>query len=74
MLGEKRVVEDKVEFRGAGSNAGTGFAQFGVGVLGPFVEADNSCYNNGGSFEVANTALYPVQADADRLRNVSRFA
>lgn len=68
---EDAVVEDDVEFAGAGCDGGAGFAQLLVGVLGAFVEADDAGYDDVGAFEVGDAALDPVEADAYALRNVS---
>jgi hypothetical protein len=44
------VVQDDVEFGGAGFYGGAGFFELGEGVLGPFVEADDAGDDGGGAF------------------------
>lgn len=44
------VVQDEVELGGAGGDTGTGFFQLGKGVLGAFVEADDSGDEDVGAF------------------------
>jgi hypothetical protein len=61
------VVENDVEFRGAGCDCGAGFAEFRVCVLCAFVEAYDAGYDDGGAFEVGDAALDPVESDADGL-------
>lgn len=67
MLGEERVVEYEVQFRSAGGNAGTSFAQLGVGVLSTLVETNNGSHNDRRALEVGNAALYPVQTNTNGL-------
>jgi hypothetical protein len=62
------VIEDDVEFRGAGGDGGAGFFELGERVLGAFVEADDAGDEDVGAFEVGDAAGDPVEADAYALR------
>lgn len=71
MLGEEGVIEYEIQFRSAGGNAGPGFAQLGIGILSALVKTDDRCYHDCGALQVCDAALDPVQADADRLAEIS---
>jgi len=69
--GENAVVKHDVQFCGSGFDGGARFMQFGVRVLGSFMEAYHAGYDDRGTFEVGDAAGDVVKADTDALDGVS---
>jgi hypothetical protein len=69
--GENAVVKHDIQFCGSGFDGGARFVEFGVRVLGSFMEAYYAGYDDRRAFEVGDAAGDVVKADTDALDSVS---